>query len=102
MSTKCQRLKPKQSIVNLAISRFVSEIHGIIISSFIMKILSVLGPVFAYILRLSQLQNNYKINFPHTTCVSFAALLVEFKIKLFAKTHIEVHKWNSGFSTRFA
>ena len=65
MSTKCQRLKPKQSIVNLAISRFVSEIHGIIISSFIMKILSVLGPAFAYILSgLSQVQNNYKVNFP--------------------------------------
>ena len=67
MSSKCPRSKPKQSIVRLAISRFVSEIYGIIISSFFMKILSVLGPVFAYILRLSQIQNNYKVKFPLTT-----------------------------------
>ena len=63
MATKCQRLKPKQSIVKLAIRRFVSQIHRIIISHLFMKILSVLGPVFAYILMLCQLQNSYKGNF---------------------------------------
>lgn len=106
MATKCQRLKPKQSIVRLAISRFVSEIHRIIMSHFFMKILSVFRVHFLHTFSGFV---NYKIatklipfSEQRTVCTRFAASLVlKYKIKLVAKQHIEIRKWNSGFSTCF-